>query len=73
MKELDLFKELPRLSGNLKFVTEDLYNPTLYFFEDEWFVSWQNVYEGDTLLSFSGNTPEEAIEKAYKWYKDNEK
>lgn len=70
---LDLFGKLPRLDAALNVIQEDEYNPTLYFFEDEWNVTWCNMYEGDTILNFSGDTIEIAIENAYRWCVKNHK
>ena len=40
------------------------YTPTLYFYDKAYCVDWINE-ENDTILSSNGDTPEEAINKAF--------
>lgn len=67
---LCLFKELPYINSR-KVVTKDSwgYIPSLYYFEGSWVVDWLRIVDGDRLVSFSGETPEEAIQKAYDFSK----
>jgi len=66
---LEKFKSLQHVSGDLHQTLEDWgYAPNLYFFDGMWHVSWVSCEEGDGIKDFEGNTPEEAIDKAYKWF-----
>ena len=53
MTALEKFQELPHI--NLQF-------------DGMWHVTWIHCSEGDCLDDFCGSTPEEAIDKAYKWF-----
>lgn len=66
-----LFKELPHIDSS-RFTCGDNegYVPSLYFYDGFWIVDLIHCEDGDSLLSFSGETPEEAIQKAYKYYKE---
>ena len=66
---LALFKTLPHLDGNYNIVDDWGYTPNLYHFDTQWFVDWIHCEEGDSLLSYSGKTPEEAIMKACTIFK----
>lgn len=66
---LEMFKSLPNLNFNKQRTTEDFYNPTLYPWESRWIVSWVSD-EGDSLIEFVGTTPEEAINKATEYIRD---
>lgn len=62
---LDKFKGLPHLNEKQKVITDyEGYAPTLYPYEDKWFVSWISS-EGDSILDFQAESPEKAIELAY--------
>lgn len=63
---LALFMKLPHINSN-KVVTFDSwgYVPSLYYFDGSWVVDWLHSEDGDSLVSFSADTPEEAIQKAY--------
>ena len=66
---LEKFKSLQHISGDLHRTLEDWgYAPNLYFFDGMWHVSWISCEEGDCIKDFEGNTPEEAIDKAYNWF-----
>ena len=66
---LEKFKSLQHISGDLHQTLEDWgYAPNLYFFDGVWHVSWISCEEGDSIKDFEGNTPEEAIDKAYNWF-----
>ena len=52
---------------NYEIVDDWGYTPNLYHFDGMWLVDWIHCEEGDSLTSFNGDTPEDAIEKAYKW------
>jgi len=66
---LENFKSLQHISGDLKSTLQDWgYAPNLYFFDTMWHVSWISCEEGDGIKDFDGNTPEEAIDKAYNWF-----
>lgn len=69
MTHLEMFKKLPHLNGNCEIVNDWGYTPSLYHFDTKWFVSWIHCEEGDSLLDCGGDTPEEAIEKAYAYIK----
>lgn len=66
---MDLFKQLPHLNGEFEIVEDWGYTPSLYHFDSQWFVSWVHCEDGDTILDYFGDTPEEAIINAYKNYK----
>lgn len=40
--------------------------PNLYYFDQEWHVSWIDSAEGDCLCDFVGKSPEEAIINAHR-------
>lgn len=62
---LDKFKGLPHLNEKQEVITDyEGYAPTLYPYEDKWFVSWVSS-EGDSILDFQAESPEKAIESAY--------
>lgn len=66
-----LFKELPHIdSSRFTCCDNEGYVPSLYFYNGFWIVDWIHCEDGDSLFSFSGETPEEAIQKAYKYYKE---
>lgn len=66
---LEKFKSLQHISRDLHQTLEDWgYAPNLYFFDGKWHVSWISCEEGDSIKGFEGNTPEEAIDKAYNWF-----
>lgn len=46
------------------------YAPTLYYYDKEYIMDWIGD-EHDSILSFSGNTPEEVIDKGFDFCKDN--
>lgn len=72
MDSLKKFTSLPHLSGDLKQVVEDwAYTPNLYHFDGMWHVDWIHCEDGDSAIGFSAYTPEEAIDKAYDWFKSN--
>lgn len=67
--DLDKFTSLPHLSGDLKQILEDWgYAPNLRHFDEQWHVDWIHCDDGDSLIGFSAETPEEAIDKAYDWF-----
>jgi hypothetical protein len=67
--ELDKFKSLQHLSGDLKSTLQDWgYAPNLYHFDGSWHVDWISCEEGDSIKGFTGDTAEEAINKAYNWF-----
>ena len=67
---LDLFKELPHINSHKIVVTNGWgYVPNLYHFDGSWVVDWLHSEDGDSLVSFSADTPEEAIEKAWEFCK----
>ena len=66
---LEKFKSLQHISRDLHQTLEDWgYAPNLYFFDGMWHISWISCEEGDSIKDFEGNTPEEAIDKAYNWF-----
>ena len=66
---LEKFKSLQHISGNLHQTLEDWgYAPNLYFFDEMLHVSWISCSEGDSIKDFEGNSPNEAIDKAYNWF-----
>lgn len=67
MVELDKFKELPHINSLYEIVDDWGYAPNLYHFDGDWHVTWIHCEEGDGLNDFVGETPEEAINKAYEW------
>ena len=70
---LELFGKLPKTNrdgdpieeGSIKEV--DQYLPSLYEFGGEWFVDWYDA-TGDAILSFYGETPKQAIIRAYEHF-----
>ena len=68
MTELDKFKELPHINSLYEIVDDWGYTPNLYHFDGSWHVTWIHCEEGDGLDDFVGETPEEAINKAYEWF-----
>lgn len=71
---LELFTKLPYLTedeqDNLIIASEENtcpYIPTLYYYDEMFVVDWCSGETGDTIYAKSGNTPEEAIQKAYDW------
>lgn len=69
MTHLEMFKQLPHINGDYEVVDDWGYTPSLYHFDTQWFVSWVHCEEGDTLLDYAADTPEEAITLAYNNYK----
>lgn len=66
---LEKFKSLQHITKDLHQTLEDWgYAPNLYFFDGMWHVSWISCEEGDGIKDFEGNTPEDAIDKAYNWF-----
>lgn len=61
---LALFKQLPHCDGEKNQVDDWAYTPNLYHFDTQWHVGWIHCEEGDSLMDFMGETPEEAIKKA---------
>lgn len=67
--DLDKFKSLQHISGDLKSTLQDWgYAPNLYHFDGNWHVDWISCEEGDSIKGFTGDTAEEAINKAYNWF-----
>lgn len=64
---LTMFTSLPHLDDNKKIVDDWGYTPNLYHFDTKWHVSWIHCSEGDSLVDFMGDSPEEAITKAYNF------
>lgn len=69
MTALEKFQELPHINSLYEILDDWEYTPSLYHFDEMWHVSWIHCSEGDVLNDFSGSTPEEAIDKAYKWFR----
>ncbi len=66
---LDKFKTLQHITGDMKSTVDDWgYAPNLYHFDGSWHVDWISCEEGDSIYGFTGETPEEAIDKAYDWF-----
>ena len=68
---LEKFALLPNISmfeeGELTKVDKEQdegYTPTLYWYDKAYCVDWIDE-ENDTILGFNGDTPEEAINKAF--------
>ncbi len=68
MTALEKFQELPHINSSYEILDDWGYTPSLYHFDGMWHVSWIHCSDGDSLDDFSGSTPEEAIDKAYKWF-----
>ena len=65
-----LFKELPYIDSNKIVVMDGWgYVPSLYHFDGSWVVDWLHSEDGDSLVSFFADTPEEAIQKAWEFCK----
>ncbi len=63
------FKSLQHIDKDVHKTLKDWgYAPNLYFCDGMWHVSWISCEEGDSIKDFEGNTPEEAIDKAYNWF-----
>lgn len=66
---LEKFKTLQHITGDMKATVQDWgYAPNLYQFDGSWHVDWISCEEGDSLIGFSAETPEEAINKACEWF-----
>ena len=66
---LDKFKTLQHITGDMKTTVEDWeYTPNLYHFDGSWHVDWIHCEDGDSIKGFTAQTPEEAIDKASKWF-----
>lgn len=66
-----LFKELPHIDCNkIACGDNEGYCPNLSFYDGSWRVDWIHCEDGDFLVGFSGETPEEAIQKAYNFSKE---
>jgi len=68
---LEKFKSLQHINGDLRQTSKVWgYAPNLYFFDGMWHVGWFSCEETDVIAikDFEGNTPEEAIDKAYNWF-----
>jgi len=66
---LEKFKSLQHISGDLHQTLEDWgYAPNLYYFDGNWCVDWISCEEGDSIKGFTGDTAEEAIDKACNWF-----
>lgn len=68
---LEKFALLPNITmfeeGELTKVDKEQdegYTPTLYWYDEAYCVDWIGE-ENDTILGFNGDTPEEAINKAF--------
>lgn len=68
MTALEKFQELPHINLRYEILDDWGYTPNLYHFDGMWHVTWIHCSDGDSLNDFSGSTPEEAIDKAYKWF-----
>ena len=73
MNYLEIFSKLPHINGDGEIVDDWAYTPSLYHFDGQWCVSWVHCEEGDTLIDFSGESPEEAIKNAYDNYESERK
>ena len=69
MNYLKLFSKLPHLNILKEAVRDFGFVPNLFQNSGLWYVSWINYFNGDTLenYTFIGDTPEEAIQKAYDY------
>lgn len=66
---LEKFKSLQHISGDLKSTLQDWgYAPNLYYFDGNWHVDWISCEGGDSIKDFTGDTVEEAINKACNWF-----
>lgn len=66
---LEKFKSLLHINKDLNKTLHILgYIPNLYYLDGTCYVDWISCKECDTIKSFKGNTPEEAIDKAYNWF-----
>lgn len=63
---LRLFESLPHCDSMCNIVEDWGYAPNLYYFDQEWHVSWIDSAEGDCLCDFVGKSPEEAIINAHR-------
>lgn len=63
---LRLFESLPHRDSMCNIVEDWGYAPNLYYFDQEWHVSWIDSAEGDCLCDFVGKSPEEAIINAHR-------
>lgn len=70
MTELEMFTKLPHLDGSKKKDPEGLYDPVLKKTDGAFYLSYE-CYGFDSIYMVKGNTPEEAIRKAYEWCKNN--
>lgn len=74
MTALEMFTKLPQLDEDYH-KTNLGYVPTLSMIDNilvQYIVYWIDMDTHEILrLHFTANTPEEAIRKAYEWYKEN--
>lgn len=69
MTTLEKFKKLPQhITHKYELLYDYGYCPNLYHFDGNWHVTYIHCEDMDGLDDFTGNTPEEAIDKAYDWY-----
>ena len=66
---LALFKKLPHINSDMIVTSDWGYVPSLYHFDGSWVVDWLHSEDGDSLVNFSANTPEEAIQNAWEFCK----
>lgn len=60
----------PKKENSYVFDPKGDYIPNLYFFDGEWHVTWLHKDDGDSIYDFVGDTPTEAVEKAYRFSKE---
>ena len=77
MTALEKFQELPHINSLYEILDDWEYTPILYHLDGidddgtpymEQVLEYNGKLYGDSLDDFSGSTPEEAIDKAYKWF-----
>lgn len=67
---LELFTKLPSLRKDERdnLVPDGYYSPMLYHEKGSWYINWYDTEDLiDSAYIVDGNTPEEAIQKAYEW------
>lgn len=47
------------------------YCPNLYPYDEEWHCDWIHCEEGDYLVYFTGDTPYDAVKKAFDYIWEN--
>lgn len=67
----EMIIKLPHLTYEKKITDDWGYTPNIYHFDGQWHCCWHHCEDCDALFGFTGETPVEAVTKAYNWCKEN--